>query len=114
METNKKNLAIGILIGFVAILLYVYIPYEIKERKSIRHKKELIDSLKCDLHTIPIAKTSVPKEKLYYSKAKCSIYTEEPLVINSIDGSMDIVYKDTVYMNASEELYVSFLIDIAQ
>ncbi|MFZ2150472.1 MAG: hypothetical protein WAZ12_05420 [Candidatus Absconditicoccaceae bacterium] len=114
METNKKNLAIGILIAFVAILLYVYVPYEIKERRGLKHKKELIDSLKCDLHQIPRAKTYAPKEKLYYSKVKSSIYTKEPLVINSIDGSMDIVYKDTVYMHASQELYINFLMDVAQ
>jgi preprotein translocase subunit YajC len=56
METNKTNLFVGFLIGVVLIVLYVYIPYVIQEKKEMKRKQEVIDSLKRNLYQPPKTK----------------------------------------------------------
>jgi hypothetical protein len=108
METNSKNLLIGFLIGSFLIVLWIFIPYNIKERSEIKQKREYIDSLKFVQNPINRPKT---QEKLYQSKVKSTRYTKKPSVIHNFDGSMNVIYKDTVYIGASMKLYARFLLD---
>lgn len=65
MEKDPKNLFIGILIGIVLILLYVYIPYEIQGRREIKHRQEVIDSLKRDRYQLPKHKSDISEDSSY-------------------------------------------------